>query len=197
MTSSSCNLNGKLISVKSSIRIGLGINIVPNSGESARSFFAVILVLLGSHNNTDRFSFLLLHIIIIDPLPAASFNIIYFEWILSLHSNSLFAPLGLFFLFFRDIFVRFCNMPLYFSHSKKVALALLPKISGSFSFIGSSWIIIEVLTSINKRSTVYNRLLLLMSTIDAIVSISYIASTWPIPSITPTGMKSTSIPLST
>jgi hypothetical protein len=78
-------------------------------------------------------------------------------------------------------------MPLYFSHSKKVALALIPKISGSFSFIASSWIMIEVLTSINKRSTVYNRLLLLMSTMDAIVSVSYIASTWPIPSITPTG----------
>ena len=68
-----------------------------------------------------------------------------------------------------------------FSYGQEVALAVIPKITGFFSATGSIWIIVEVLTNPAKRRTVYNRLLFCMSAFDLIVSLTYIASTWPIP----------------
>ena len=77
-------------------------------------------------------------------------------------------------------------MVMLFSEAKRATVAIVPKISGFLLLCGSSWIIVEVLTSKNKRKTVYNRLLLSMSIMDAAVSITYIASTWPIPRFSPT-----------
>jgi hypothetical protein len=74
-----------------------------------------------------------------------------------------------------------------FSYAQKVTLAVIPKISGVLSMCGASWIIVEVLTDQTKRKTVYNRLLLYMSIMDAAVAVTYVLSTWPIPTDTPTG----------
>jgi hypothetical protein len=68
-----------------------------------------------------------------------------------------------------------------FSRSQQVALAVVPKVSGALSMLGSSWIIVEVLTQRTKRENVYNRLLCAMSILDVIVSSWLFASTWPIP----------------
>jgi hypothetical protein len=78
-------------------------------------------------------------------------------------------------------------MVLDFSHAQQVTLAVIPKISGLMSLCGSSWIIVEVLTDKTKRETVYNRLLLCMSSMDAAVSVAFVFSTWPIPSDTQQG----------
>lgn len=72
-----------------------------------------------------------------------------------------------------------------FSYAQEVTLAVVPKITGLVSLCGAFWIIIEVLTNKQKRRTVYNRLLLALSTVDAIVGVSYIGSTWPIPKNSP------------
>ncbi|KAG7362654.1 hypothetical protein IV203_026014 [Nitzschia inconspicua] len=77
-------------------------------------------------------------------------------------------------------------MVLNFSYAKRVTLAVTPKVSGFLSICGSSWIIVEVLTEQTKRKTVYNRLLLWMSIMDATVAITYVFSTWPIPTDSPT-----------
>jgi hypothetical protein len=77
-------------------------------------------------------------------------------------------------------------MVLLFNETKRATLAVVPKISGFLSLCGSSWIIVEVSTDRGKRQTVYNRLLLCLSVMDAAVSITYIASTWPIPRFSPT-----------
>jgi hypothetical protein len=72
-----------------------------------------------------------------------------------------------------------------FSYAQEVTLAVVPKVTGVVSSMGSAWIIIEVLTNRHKRRTVYNRLLLAMSIFDFLVSTTYIASTWPIPKGSP------------
>jgi hypothetical protein len=68
-----------------------------------------------------------------------------------------------------------------FNESQQVALALTPKITAALSILGSSWIVVEVLTQREKRGNVYNRLLFAMSFFDVITSSWYFASTWPIP----------------
>ncbi len=68
-----------------------------------------------------------------------------------------------------------------FSRSQQVALAVVPKVSGALSMLGSSWIIVEVLTQRTKRENVYNRLLCAMSILDVIMTSWLFASTWPIP----------------
>ena len=60
-------------------------------------------------------------------------------------------------------------------------LAIVPKITSSFSLAGSGWIVGEVLFSDQKRQFVYHRLLLGMAVYDIVVSLWYFASTWPIP----------------
>jgi hypothetical protein len=78
-------------------------------------------------------------------------------------------------------------MVLNFNRAQKVTLAVVPKISGFLSMCCSSWIMVEVLTEKTKRKTVYNRLLLCMSIMDTAVAVTYVLSTWPIPSDTATG----------
>lgn len=72
-------------------------------------------------------------------------------------------------------------MPTDFTQSQQVALAIVPKVSASLSILGSTWIIIEVLTRKNKRQNVYNRLLCAMSFFDVTTAAGMFASTWPIP----------------
>ena len=68
------------------------------------------------------------------------------------------------------------------SFEEQVALALCPKFSGALSIFGASWIIFEVLRDRKKRGMVYHRLLLSISVIDALTSVAWFMSTWPIPS---------------
>ena len=70
-----------------------------------------------------------------------------------------------------------CNM----NRAQQATLAITPKITGLLSILGSSWIVVEVLTQKNKRNNVYNRLLCAMSFFDVLSSIALFASTWPIP----------------
>jgi hypothetical protein len=68
-----------------------------------------------------------------------------------------------------------------FTRGQQIALAVIPKITGSLSLIGSVWIVVEILTTKEKRHNVYNRLLCMRSLVDCIISGWYFASTWPIP----------------
>lgn len=67
------------------------------------------------------------------------------------------------------------------SYSQQVALAVTPKFSSLFSLAGSSWIMLEVLSSKQKRHHPYHRLLLAMSCYDVLESIWNFLSTWPMP----------------
>lgn len=71
-----------------------------------------------------------------------------------------------------------------YSRAGQVILAITPKITSSFSIIGSAWIVIEVITQRSKRQNVYNRLLFAMSLFDMLISIFMFMSTWPIPADT-------------
>lgn len=75
------------------------------------------------------------------------------------------------------------------TYGQEVALAIIPKVSSIFSFMGSTWIMIEVLTDRTeprpKRSHPYHRLLFAMSTYDVLESIWNFVSTWAIPAGTP------------
>jgi hypothetical protein len=68
-----------------------------------------------------------------------------------------------------------------FNRTQQVALAVTPKVTASLSILGSSWIVIEVLTQKSKRHNVYNRLLCVMSCFDIATAVWMFASTWPIP----------------
>lgn len=68
---------------------------------------------------------------------------------------------------------------------KQIALAIMPKISAVLSFSGSSWIVVEIATSPQKRRKVYHRILISMSIYDLLESVWNFASTWPIPNGTP------------
>ena len=65
-----------------------------------------------------------------------------------------------------------------------IALALVPKMTGFMSMIGSFWIIVEVLTDSTKKSNVYHRLLMVLSCSDFCFSLFMFAGTWLIPSDT-------------
>jgi hypothetical protein len=65
--------------------------------------------------------------------------------------------------------------------AQEATLAITPKITGLLSILGSSWIVVEVLTQKNKRNNVYNRLMCAMSFFDVMSSFAIFASTWPIP----------------
>lgn len=70
------------------------------------------------------------------------------------------------------------------SQRQQVVLAIVPKVSSTFSLFGSGWILIEVLTdrsSVPKRKHPYHRLLLGMSVYDILESIWNFVSTWAIP----------------
>lgn len=66
------------------------------------------------------------------------------------------------------------------SLSSRVAIAIVPKIPGVLSMVGSLWIAWKVLADHQKRRKTYHRLVLLMSLCDFVSSFSYFLSTWPI-----------------
>mmetsp|Transcript_26905 Transcript_26905/g.58834 ORF Transcript_26905/g.58834 Transcript_26905/m.58834 type:complete len:456 (+) Transcript_26905:511-1878(+) len=68
---------------------------------------------------------------------------------------------------------------------KQISLAFLPKVSGTLSFVGSTYIFQDVARSRRRRSKPYNRLILALSTFDIMASVVNIMSTWPIPEGTP------------
>ena len=70
---------------------------------------------------------------------------------------------------------------LEFGPKVEIFLSILPLFSGFLSLIGSGWIIVEVVTTRAKIQTVYNRLLLGMSVVNAFTSVAYMFSTIPMP----------------
>lgn len=69
--------------------------------------------------------------------------------------------------------------------AKQKSLAILPKLSGTLSFLGSTYIFQDVARSRRRRKKPYNRLVLALSTFDIMASVANIMSTWPIPEGTP------------
>jgi hypothetical protein len=71
------------------------------------------------------------------------------------------------------------------SPNQQVALAITPKVSAFLSFIGSTWIVIQVMFDASKRidqkGNVFSRILFGMSLFEAFESIWNFGSTWPIP----------------
>lgn len=67
------------------------------------------------------------------------------------------------------------------NETQQIALALVPKFTSILSILGSSWVIVEVLTEREKRHSVYHRLLCAMSIYDVLESVWNFCSTWPIP----------------
>jgi hypothetical protein len=63
--------------------------------------------------------------------------------------------------------------------AQDIALALAPKVGGSISILGSTWIALDVMGSTEKRSAVYHRMMLGISCFDVLVSTGALASTWP------------------
>uniref|UniRef100_A0A7R9ZI35 G-protein coupled receptors family 1 profile domain-containing protein n=1 Tax=Pseudictyota dubia TaxID=2749911 RepID=A0A7R9ZI35_9STRA len=63
-----------------------------------------------------------------------------------------------------------------------ITLAVLPKVSGSLSMLGSGFIVLEILRDRKKRDQMYHRLLLGMSCLDIVVSFFMAMSTWLAPS---------------
>ena len=83
-----------------------------------------------------------------------------------------------------------CGQRQYFgadSDNKRAALAWVPRITGVMSFIGSSLIIMDVLRARsknrNKKVSVFQQLLLIMSLFDISSSICWMFSTAPTPNI--------------
>lgn len=71
------------------------------------------------------------------------------------------------------------------NQAQQIALAIVPKFTSFLSLLGSSWVIVEVLTEREKMQSVYHRLLLAMSIYDVLESVWNFASTWPIVRGTP------------
>mmetsp|Transcript_30101 Transcript_30101/g.36773 ORF Transcript_30101/g.36773 Transcript_30101/m.36773 type:complete len:359 (+) Transcript_30101:72-1148(+) len=65
--------------------------------------------------------------------------------------------------------------------AREIALAIVPKISGSLSMLGSSMILKDILSDQEERSNTYRRLMSMISAFDLVSSFSYFLSTWPIP----------------
>jgi hypothetical protein len=83
-------------------------------------------------------------------------------------------------------FVCGCNSGerVYFgasTHSKKVWLAWVPRISASLSLFGSSMIIYDILRDRSKLGSVFHNLMVAMSVFDIVGSIAWAFSTLPIP----------------
>ena len=74
------------------------------------------------------------------------------------------------------------------SNSQMVALAIVPKVAGVFSMMGSGYIVYDVLRRNNRRkrsTSSYHRILLGLSLNDIIMSFGLFTSTWPMPVDTP------------
>ena len=65
--------------------------------------------------------------------------------------------------------------------SREAALAIIPKITGGLSFLGSGGIAYQVLSDRTKRGKTFHRLVALMSLCDMVSSFGFFLSTWPIP----------------
>ena len=65
--------------------------------------------------------------------------------------------------------------------AKQISLAILPKLSGGLSFVGSLFIFQDVIRHKTRRSKPYHRLVFGMSTFDMIAYLMNVMSTWPIP----------------
>lgn len=68
-----------------------------------------------------------------------------------------------------------------FTETQNKVIAILPKFTGPISFLGSAWIIYEILCDRRKWNRPYHRLLFMMCVFDAFSSIALGLSTWPIP----------------
>jgi hypothetical protein len=68
-----------------------------------------------------------------------------------------------------------------FSLAQQRTLALLPKITGFLSFMGSALIVFTVVRDEKKRNVVYHRLLCGLSVVDISASFWLALSTWPVP----------------
>lgn len=68
-----------------------------------------------------------------------------------------------------------------FSLAQQKALAIIPKITGGVSCIGSAIIILVVARDKNRRSATYHRLIMSASVIDLVCSFWLALSTWPYP----------------
>ena len=68
-----------------------------------------------------------------------------------------------------------------FSESQLVSLAVGPKITSTFSILGSTFIVTKVLRYPQRRSRSHHRLLAGMSVCDFFASVATFLSTWPIP----------------
>jgi hypothetical protein len=72
------------------------------------------------------------------------------------------------------------------SHEQQVALAIAPKITGSLSICGSSYIIYDCLRRKERRErTTFHRLMIGLSISDILMTIGLFTSTWFMPADTP------------
>ena len=69
-----------------------------------------------------------------------------------------------------------------FTDAQTRALSIIPHVTGPFSFVGSAWIITDILRDRTRWSKPYHRLLFAMAFFDSLSSIALGLSTWPIPS---------------
>jgi len=68
-----------------------------------------------------------------------------------------------------------------YSWAQLTALAVIPKISGLSSIVGSAWIVFEVVKDPTKLKKTYHRLVFMMSACNFFVSFAKAYSTWPVP----------------
>ena len=67
------------------------------------------------------------------------------------------------------------------STSQLMLLATIPKVSGTFSLLGSFAVIYDVARDEKKRQTTYHRLMLGVSISDLLSSVAFIMGTWAMP----------------
>lgn len=68
-----------------------------------------------------------------------------------------------------------------YTFAQRKALSITPHVTGLISFLGSTFIIVEILRDRSKRSQIYHRLILGISITTLLSSIFFGLSTWPIP----------------
>ena len=127
------------------------------------------------------------------PAPTPPFNCLLFNEVLYIPFCSLLVPLAkvpsICYPSPRDdattTMAPFDGEP---SYSQQVALAIVPKITGSLSIMGSSYIIFDCvrgLRSGKRDRNTYRRLMVGISVVDITMSICFFLSTWPMPRGTP------------
>ena len=68
-----------------------------------------------------------------------------------------------------------------YTFAQRKALSITPHVTGLISFLGSAFIVVEILRDRSKRSQIYHRLILGISITTLLSSIFFGLSTWPIP----------------